>query len=282
MQLIYKEAYWLITCLTNITNEACNEKMGAISEFIQKQFQKSSVDQLNKQFVPNENDRNIIISIAQSSQVSSEWLPIIPDFEFEENGKKFNMSGCIILRLKIDESKLKASGNSRNEIRSNQLQQLIFMVWNKLIDTMKDCFLFDQSTIPYFAVVCSGYSDPALKIEWTKESIVKYAEELGQWAEIYSGQYPDYRNEVYLRRIEEDLSNRESEVHIINKNSAMFYMDPENYTLFFKKDSETPNSTGYMYETVIKTAARIRAILHSMLLINQSIDIDTKNLSQKN
>ncbi len=59
-------------------------------------------------------------------------------------------------------------------------------------------------------------------------------------------------------------------------------MNPENYSLYFKKDNDTPSSTGYMYESVLKTIARIRVILHSMLLINSSIDLDTKILSQSN
>ncbi len=224
MQLLYKEAYLLITCLSNISIDACNDKMGTISEFIQKQYQDSNINQINKQFVPNENDRNLIITIAKSSLVSGEWLPIIENFDFQENGKKFNLAGCIIVRTKIDESKLKAMEKMRGEIRPNHLQQLVFLFWNKLLDTMKDCFLFDKSTIPYFITVCSGYLDSSLKIEWNNESVKKYAEELGQWAEVYSGQYPDYREEVNLRRVQEDLSNRESEIHILNKNSALLYI----------------------------------------------------------
>ena len=281
MQLLFKEAYWLIACLTNIADTACSERMTTVSQFIQSKLRESSVNQVNKQFVPEEKDRNTIIALAKSIVVNSEWMNIISDFAFEEKNKKYNIAGSIIVRIKIDEDLLKSNGISRKEIRPNILQQLVFLVWNKLIGEMSDCFLFDQTTIPYFISVCSGYTDPSNKIVWNRESVKQHAEELGQWAEIYSGQYSEYRDDVYIRRLEGDLSNRESEIHILNKNSALIYMEPENYNLYFKKDVETPNSTGYMYETLLKTIARIRVILYSMLLINKSIDEDTKTLSQK-
>ena len=123
--------------------------------------------------------------------------------------------------------------------------------------------------------------DPQAEIAWTQTSIETHKREIGDWCELYSGQFPDYHNQLYDRRIESNLSNRSSEMHFVQRNSALLFMQPENYTNYFIKDKFTPNSTGYMFNTVIKTVMQIRNIGFALVLVNSEIDIDTAQLTSQ-
>lgn len=283
MQLLFKEAYLLIPCTSIGTRQFSEEKLGAVCKLFESTYQNANASLINKQYIPEESDRTKIVAIAKSLKISVEWLDAIPDFEYkdnEDNNRQYKSAGCIIVQWRVNEEKLKTFGLKRAEIRPILLQQIVYLAWFKLIEAMKGTFLINKNGIPYFISVCSGYADNTVKIEWNKERIIEHSKELGQWAEIYTGQYSDYRKEVNLLRLAEDISNRQSELHFLNKNSALLYLDTENYKLHFKKDSETPESTGYMYDVVVKLLARFSVILHSMLVINKEIDIDTKNLSK--
>jgi len=141
-------------------------------------------------------------------------------------------------------------------------------------------FLFDDTTPPYIVSVCSGNSNGSI-IEWTKENTHKYKSEIGQWIELYSGQFPDYRDELYERRIEVDLSNRTSEMHFINRNSGLIYMEPDNYCRYFIKDDDTPDSSGYMRDTVVRTIIQIRSIAFAMIVVSDEVDEDTGQLGSE-
>lgn len=87
---------------------------------------------------------------------------------------------------------------------------------------------------------------------------------IGYWTEIYSGQWEDYSESLYDRRIENNLSNRLSELHLTRRNSGFIYMAEENYRDFF--DS-------YMKEFVLIPAPQMRAVLFALSLINESLDL---------
>ncbi len=81
---------------------------------------------------------------------------------------------------------------------------------------------------------------------------------------MYSGSWNDYTEELYDRRVEGNLSNRLSELHLIRKNSGLLYLAPDNMRRFF--DS-------YMRPLVVAPTAQLRAIHFAMLSINESLDI---------
>ncbi|MDP2435358.1 MAG: hypothetical protein Q8P67_06415, partial [archaeon] len=116
---------------------------------------------------------------------------------------------------------------------------------------------------------------------WTTETAQEYKQEIGQWSEIYTGHYDDYRDTTYLARIQSDVSNRKSEMHFINRNSSFIYMDRENYDLYFIRDAETPKSTGYVHNSIIGTVLRIRTIQYFMQIVSKEIDRDQENLSSE-
>ena len=73
-------------------------------------------------------------------------------------------------------------------------------------------------------------------------------------------------------RIENNLSNRLSELHFIRKNSGFIYMAEKNYENFF--DS-------YMVKNVLLPTARIRAMLYALISVNHSLDLFFTEMSVK-
>ncbi|GAG54096.1 unnamed protein product, partial [marine sediment metagenome] len=61
-------------------------------------------------------------------------------------------------------------------------------------------------------------------------NIEKYKKVIGSWTEIYSGQWEDYSETLFNKRIENNLSNRLSELHFLRRNSGFIYM-AYSYTL---------------------------------------------------
>ena len=108
----------------------------------------------------------------------------------------------------------------------------------------------------------------------------EHQREMGNWVELFSGGYDDYRDSIYEDRVKNDLSNRASEMHFFNRNSALIYLDPPNYELYFRyKDPEYPKSTGYLYDKALTTVIKIETILFALLTLSARVDEDTKNLA---
>ena len=109
-----------------------------------------------------------------------------------------------------------------------------------------------------------------ITIEWTKENILKYKKSLGKWVEVYSGQWPDYSEDLYLSRIQNNLSNRLSEVHFIRTNSAFIFIPEE----------ELDNYMPYMRTYFIEQILRVRALLFCYFTLNIEIDKINRRFSE--
>jgi 8-oxo-dGTP diphosphatase len=125
----------------------------------------------------------------------------------------------------------------------------------------KGLFLDEES--PVYVFVTSNKTT-SKNIIWNQENIEKYKKLIGQWTEIYSGQWEDYSESLFNRRIENNLSNRLSELHFIRRNSGFIYMAEENYENFFKS---------YMTKFVLTPVPQIRAVLFALRSINESLDL---------
>ncbi len=278
-RLLFHESYWCISAFSSLKAEDIEKQAGEMDKYIQTHLEACESSKLSPKFVPSEEKRKHIALIAQSLDVSVSWTTILPNFHYEKKGQLYDQVGYFLLRVKLkDAEKLKVEVAS---IRPGDLQQIVFYVWYDFAKKYKANFIFDETAPPYLVTVCSGYIPADPHVIWTDENRMGHKEELGQWVEIYSGQFPDYKSNLYERRVAVDLSNRTSELHLINKNSALLYMDRDNYTKFFIKDDTMPKSTGYMYNTVIRTIVRIRIISFTLLMVSQDIDEDTGNLAKE-
>ena len=127
----------------------------------------------------------------------------------------------------------------------------------------------DYHNPPYFVAIANSSS--LGEIDWTPANVNLHKRSLGRWIEFYSGQFADYSDELYNSRIENNLSNRLSELHFVRLNSAFIYM---------KRDSWLHTSFGeYMEQYFIKQILRVKALLLCFYRLNEDIDKSTKFLN---
>ena len=154
----------------------------------------------------------------------------------------------------------------KENIKSSFIQQIPQILLAFLRDSYKKDenrgIIFDLES-PIYIFVTSNKLKPG-PIEWTKDNINKHKKDIGHLTEIYSGQWKDYSETLYDRRIENNLSNRLSELHFIRRNSGFVYMAEENYKNFFES---------YMKEFVLTPTPKMRAVLFALRLINESLDL---------
>ena len=262
-KLIFKEQWWFISAFSAITDQELKNKIAEMSNFAKEQLTSYTDDDINPKFVPNVEDRKQIVKIAQHLDIQCLWLDYVNDFDFEIKEKHYSKLGLIRFRVRLNVSP--TNPIAPEQIRSHHMQQIIFRVWFALLKQYGTIFKFEEDSRPYVFTVCSSYTPQNPYIEWTPETINQHKKELGPWIEVYSGQFEDYRNDLYERRIDNDLSNRKSEMHFVRRNSALIFMDSENYELYFVKDEKHPNSTGYMMDFVLMPTAEIRTILFAIL-----------------
>jgi len=140
-------------------------------------------------------------------------------------------------------------------------------------DNCEKIFL-DRINPPYMINFATKALHPEEKkpitIEWSKENILRYKKSLGKWIEVYSGQWPDYSDELYLSRIQNNLSNRLSEVHFIRTNSAFIYIPKE------KLDKYMPYMQTYFIEQIL----RVRALQFCYFTLNKEIDKINRRFSK--
>ena len=146
------------------------------------------------------------------------------------------------------------------------LQQIPYLVLGVLIDLSKKeefkGILMDLESPLYIFATSNGIRPG--NVDWTTENIDKYKKVISYWTVIYSGQWGDYSDDLYDRRIRGNLSNRLSELHFIRRNSGFIYMAEDNYEQFF---------TSYMIKYVLDPTPKMRAVQFSLRSINESLDL---------
>ncbi|MHA1610737.1 MAG: hypothetical protein ACTSYU_01685 [Promethearchaeota archaeon] len=278
LRFLFHEQWLGISTLSSLTDEKLPAQIQKMEGFVNTKCQSITAESLNRQFVPDPEDRNRIAIIAKNFKFSLKWENYIEDFQYQKDEHTYNKLGYILIRIRVKD--VPDPNFQINIVRPQYLQQIIFGFWFSLIKEFRGDFLMDEKTVPYAFSVCSKV-DPHTDIDWTQSSVKTHKREIGDWCELYSGQFPDYHDELYDRRIEVNLSNRTSEMHFIQRNSALIFMKPENYSNYFIKDDFTPNSSGYIFNTVIKTVMQIRNIGFALILVNSEIDIDTAQLTSQ-
>ncbi len=279
LRLVFKEQWWCVSAFSIMSGEEVKKKVEQLHKYVEEKLSSYKIEEINTFFVPNEDDRKNIIFIANNVIVDTRWINYIDNFDYSDGTRLYKTIGFILIRVRIKKEALNKIAIT--EIRPNYMQQLVMRMWGTLSKDFSDFFKFDDATPPYIFSVCTGYVPEKPYIPWSQQTAQIYRKELGQWAEVYSGQFPDYREQLYNNRVAVDLSNRTSEMHLILRNSALIYMDLDNYNKAFIKDNDTPNSTGYIYEFMISTILRIRTIAFAMFVVNAQLDKDTKNLLNK-
>lgn len=202
--------------------------------------------------------------MAKQISISCKWIPYLENFPYEDENsqKKYDTLGF----FQFDVEYYKNEPSKKESIKSSFIQQIpqILLAFLRNYSTKEENvgIIFDLES-PIYVFVTSNKTKPE-SIEWTQENIDKFKKIIGYWTEIYSGQWEDYSETLYDRRIESNLSNRLSELHFIRRNSGFIYMAEENYENFFES---------YMKEFVLIPTPRMRAVLFALRLINESLDL---------
>ncbi|MHA2297581.1 MAG: hypothetical protein ACXAEU_04110 [Candidatus Hodarchaeales archaeon] len=131
-----------------------------------------------------------------------------------------------------------------------------------------DKMILDVYNPPYAVNIATEVSK---KIDWTEEAILEHRHSIGKWIEFYSGQWPDYSKQLYLSRVENNISNRLSELHYIRVNSA-FVLMPGDWWFWTDPEKKRQGGGDYMKQYFIEQILRVRSLLFCYYILNQEID----------
>lgn len=262
MDFIYKEEYWYISSFLNTSHLDGKVESEDIEIKIRERLKNLKKDDIYYKIRDEFGDD--IIDMAKNISLSCTWIPYLESFPYEDenNQREYDTLGF----FQFDVEYYKENPTKKEIIRSNYIQQIPQIVITFLNEySMKEEYkgiLFDLES-PMYIFVISDKTKPE-EISWTRESIEKYKKVISYWTTIYSGQWEDYSEALYDKRIENNLSNRLSELHFIRRNSGFIYMAEDNYINFF--DS-------YMKEYVLTPTPKMRAVQFALRSMNESLDL---------
>jgi 8-oxo-dGTP diphosphatase len=258
IQFIYKEEYWFISAFLNTNKVDPSDIAQKLEEVVKKR-----ISTISKKDAYREEYANDLVKMAKNISLTCDWVQFIPNFPYyDENlDKSFNALGYFNFEVEY----FKDNPEKKKEIKANLLQQIPYIIRNELENRhefLEMGVYFDLES-PIYIFATSNKTEPP-ELEWNEDSIKEYKHTLSYWTVLYSGQWGDYSPKLYEQRIQDNLSNRLSELHYINRNSGFVYMKKENYKEHFER---------YMKGNVVKPSAEMRAIIFSLREINSSLDI---------
>lgn len=262
LQFIYEKEFWYVSAFINTQFIHCKEKVGEIVGILQEKFNNLTEDDLqkikwNKEWVKK------VIELGKNITIQGEWVPFIESFPYYDENTGFNFNTLGFFQFEVEY--FKDNPEQKTTIEPALIQQIPSIALDVLKSLKKQAanryLLIDLESPIYVFVLSNKMTEE--EVQWSEANIVRYKRVLGNWTEVYSGQWPDYNDALYNRRVQKNLSNRLSELHFIRRNSGFIYMAEENYRQFFD----------YMKKYVLEPTARVRAMLFAFMAINQSLDM---------
>jgi len=259
LQFIYKEEFWFISAFLNATIVDSQQLATQIQNLIS-----TKLSILKDKYIYRKELKNEIIELAKEITFTCKWVPYVENFPYtDENSEKLYSS---LGYFQFDVEYFKNNPSKKEKIKPILIQQIPNIVLNILKKFSKkpenEGVFFDlESPIYIFAI--SDKTKPG-NISWTESNIEKYKKIIAYWTVIYSGQWPDYSEDLFNRRIRNNLSNRLSELHFIYRNSGFVYMAEKNYEEFFVR---------YMKQNVLDPTPKMRAVVFALRSINESLDL---------
>ncbi|MGY5872476.1 MAG: hypothetical protein RTV72_09540 [Candidatus Thorarchaeota archaeon] len=153
-------------------------------------------------------------------------------------------------------------GHARIDVKD--IQNVSIRLSKVLMENFQDLnqqgrILFDIES-PLYVVLSSDKTEPKVE-EWDTPTIQHYKKALGPYLNLYSGQWPDYSEELYDRRIKNNLSNRTSELHFYARNSSFLYLEGEGYEKYWN----------YVEDVMDPPLVRARGVIFVMLKLQELI-----------
>ena len=259
LQFIYKEEFWYISAFINSADINVEAKSNEIEDIIKSKFKN-----LEEKDIFRKDLKNDILELIKHISIKCSWVKCLSDFHYkDENSERgFNTIGY----FQFEVEHYKDNPSKKKSLSPLLLQQIPFLVLNIIKDYNhmpgNEGIHFDIES-PIYVFVTSNKSEPK-DIVWDRNNVEKYKKVIASWTEIYSGQWADYSETLFNKRIENNLSNRLSELHFLRRNSGFIYMAEDNYEKFFKS---------YMKQYVIDPTPKMRAVMFALRSINESLDL---------
>ncbi len=262
MEFVYYEEFWFISAFLSTSIIDGINKSQELENQIKERLNNLKKEDIYYKIRDELGDN--IIDMARNISLSCNWVPYLENFPYEDENSQRKYDSLGFFQFDVEYYKNELS--KKENIKSSFIQQIPQILLSFLEEYSKKeenkGLVFDLES-PIYVFVTSNKLKPE-EIAWTQENINKFKRVIGYWTEIYSGQWEDYSEILHEKRIENNLSNRLSELHFIRRNSGFIYMAEDNYLNFF--DS-------YMKEFVITPTSKMRAVLFALRLINESLDL---------
>ena len=276
LRFVYSKEFWYISAFIN-TNEFIGEtKAEEIEALLLERLKNLNEKELSKSFkylekYPYaEEKKQILREMANSISIECDWEPFFQNFPYTDENNPYTEDNRDLLYntlgyFKLEVEYFKNEPYKKEKITPDLIQQIPFItidILKKFAKIKENQFLLLDIESPIYVFVISNKLMPR-EIEWSKENIDKYKKVLGYWTQVYAGQWGDYSEKYFERRVKENLSNRLSELHYIKRNSGFIYMAESNYKTEFP----------YIKEHVLEPTPQMRAVLFALMSINNSLDV---------
>ena len=276
LQFVYEKEYWYISAFIN-TNQFIGEtKAEEIEALLVERLKNLSEVDLKKAYKfleksPNaEEKKKILENMAKSITIECDWEPFFQNFPYTDENNPYtednkDLTYNTLGYFKLEVEYYRNEPFQKDSITPDLIQQIphisigILKEFNKRKDNQ---YLLLDVDSPIYVFVISKKLKP-MEVQWTGENIDRHKRRIGSWAQVYSGQWPDYSDKLFERRTKNNLSNRITELHYIQRNSGFIYMAQKNYESEF----------GYINQMILTPTPNIRAVLFALMSINNSLDI---------
>ncbi len=259
LNFLYKEEFWYVSSFLNGDLLNGDSEAKAIENVV-----KTKLSNLTNDDIFRKDLKTDLLEMVHDLSLKCSWVPYLENFPYkdENSDREFNILGIFQFEVEY----FKNNPSKKKNLTPLLIQQVPYIVLNTLKEynskpEKRGLFLDVES--PIYVFVISNKTLPYY-VEWSQENIERYKKKIGYWVEIYSGQWEDYSDKLHERRIQNNLSNRLSELHFIRRNSGFIFMAEENYKKFF--DS-------YMRTYVLDPTPKMRTVLFALRSINESLDL---------
>ncbi len=258
LHFIYKQEFWFASAFINTALVSGDQKSKEIEDLI---FEK--LGGLKEQDIFRKELVSDILEMVENLSIKCSWIPYIENFPYKDEDleKEYDSLGYFQFEVEY----YKENPEKKEKLNPLLIQQIPFIILDVLkgfTSKRSNNGLEIDTESPIYVFVTSNGTKPK-EIDWTNDNINKFKKELGSWNRIYSGAWPDYNEALYNRRIQNNLSNRLSELHFIRRNSGFIYMAKLNYEDFFES---------YMRKFVLDPTPKMRTFLFALRSINELLD----------
>ncbi len=276
MNFIYKQEYWFANAWINretAFTQLCEIIKTTILTAIHKEKQEKFRNWVA--FGDKTLDPAKLITMSEYISIEVDWIPYLDSF----SRKSFfcdNQESIIHLKEECNEDyqigyflfTVEYFKSADHLPKKNTIEPAFLHVFSGIaLLALKDVcktqtHVCIETKNPLYIFAISNKTTPD-NIEWNNETIENFRVDISKWTQLYSGYWKDYTAELYLKRSNDNLAYRSSELHFIRRTCGFLFVTEQNYNDYFES---------YYKETLICSTAQIRALVFAMSRLNTLLD----------